>query len=197
LDKNGSGLSVGGGSEAVSGVQSSMQGNDYDLGVSEDSFLGFGAVVNKLIAVAWNNPAFKDIIDYDARKAAWEKEPAGLSFEAFRESYFSEMISILQEHYEFDFPWAFQIKFVFADTFTDTPRDHSMEEGRDTSRLSFWIKDGDRWTWRLDNNFGTPYLLRNTTSLEIPITPASSENNVSLALARYNAIGPAYPFTCS
>ncbi|VUD69307.1 hypothetical protein TDB9533_04674 [Thalassocella blandensis] len=201
-----------------------MKGNDYNLGVSEDTFLSFGAVVSKMIAVAWNNDLFRKTIDYDARLEAYTTELNTTNnegvlnnheFQEFERQYFTEMDHILKTHYEFDFPWAFNIKFVFAEKFQHQADNELPESNeatlftnrRNTSRLSFWTKDTNdknindnetnHWRWRWKDNQNGLYLIRNSVSLEIPLTPSSKHENVSLALARYNAIGPAYPFTCS
>ena len=162
-----------------------LSGNNYDLGVSEDSFFGFGAVVSKLIAIAWANDEFKSIINYD------EKDESTTD-----EQYYADVINILREHQNFEVPWAFNIKFVFSKTFKESAS--HCEDDRDVNRLSFWIKEGEKKTaqWRWRDNSETA-LIRNMVSLEIPNTPQEKQANISLALAKYNAIGPAYPFTCS
>ena len=186
---------------ATAQAGSDMYGNDYNLGVSSDSFLGFGAVISKVIAVAWNNPAFKNIIDYDARWAKYQSLHTDPVLADFEKIYFPEMINVLSEHFDFDFPWVFQVKFVFAMTAAESQAfgiNGTYERPyHETSRLSFWEYDGKEWEWRMVDENGDINLIRNTVSLELPITPLAEENNVSLALARYNAIGPAFPFTCS
>ena len=42
-------------------------GNNYNLGISEDSFLSFGAVVMKLIAILWENKDLRHKLDYAKR----------------------------------------------------------------------------------------------------------------------------------
>ena len=152
-----------------------FSGNDYHLGVAEDNFLGFGALINKVIAVAWNNKNFKEHIDYDEFKK--ENQPD--------EIYYSRIAAIFKEHYDFEIPWAFNIKLQFARTAAEKPAD---------PRAPFWTGSGKNWTWYAPKGI---QLIRNTVSLEIPAAPNSDEENVSLALARYNLIGPKYPFTCS
>jgi len=186
-----------------------FSGNDYNLGVSEDSFLSFGAVVNKLIAVAWDNPEFKSLIDYDEQKEKYfsvidtQDQSGATELMEFNKTYYSRILCILKEHYNFDFPWAFNMKFVFSDRFEDS--NTTSEQSSDNSKLSFWIKETEgsevkwKWRWRTNDASSTTSedIIRNSVSLEIPITPSDKQTNVSLALAKYNAIGPAYPFTCS
>jgi hypothetical protein len=170
-----------------------LRGNDYNLGVSEDSFLSFGAVVNKLIAVAWSNPHFRSIIDYDCKEESTSDE-----------TYYNNLFKTLKQHYNFVIPWAFNIKLVFSHCFEQSG--DVVHEDSNVSRLSFWIKNthaekNTEWIWRWSNDEANlpldSGLIRNSVSLEIPNTPMSTQDNISLALAKYNAIGPAYPFTCS
>jgi len=145
-----------------------LHGNDYNLGVSEDSFLSFGAVVIKLIAAAWANQGLMNQINYDYRKK-------GEQFS--RDEYYKEINELLIEYYQFKNPWSFNLKFIVAD-----------------KNESFWKKNG-HWRKRERDN---KQLIRNQIALEIPIAPRKeSTPNISMALARYNAIGPAFPFTCS
>lgn len=149
-----------------------FHGNDYDLGVSEDSFLGFGGVVLKLIAAAWENPELMNMIDYNN-----QQNNSNIASDA---AYYANIKSMLNKYYDFEFPWAFNLKFVLP-----------------TEDESFWFKKNGEWIWRQYDNNGRQ-LIRNTVTLEIPHAPKNGEKNESaLALARYNMIGPAYPFTCS
>lgn len=140
-----------------------LTGNNYDLGVSQDNFLGFGAVVIKIIASAWANKQFMDEIDYDKK----HKNTSDAN-------YYRRISIILQEQFQFTNPWAFNIKFEFS--------------------KSFWRKNskGQR-VW----NTPKKDLIRNYVTLEVPQSPIKDEENMSYALAKYNSIGPAYPFTCS
>ncbi len=132
-----------------------LAGNDFDLGVSQDSFFGFGAVVNQLIAKAWDDPFFMKEVDF------WNpenrKDP---------ETYYASMLLVLETVFQFTLPWAFDIQFIFVDDFWEKMEKHKIS---------------------------------NLTSLEMPINPkeSSKNHNYSMALAKYNTIGPAYPFTCS
>lgn len=157
------------GTSSMSGTD--FHGNDYDLGVSEDPFLGFGGVLLKIIAASWENPELTKMIDYNYQKN---------NNHSSNETYYANIKSMLNKYYDFEFPWAFNLKFVFP----------SDEE-------SFWFEKDGEWTWRkADNNGGQ--LIRNTVSLEIPNAPTTGETSeTAMALARYNMIGPAYPFTCS
>ena len=115
------------------------------------------------------------LIDYDEFKKS--NKPDNI--------YYSRIAFILKEFYEFEIPWAFNIKFRFSRKVSEEPQ--SLAD----SQAPFWNRSDEHWGWNNDN------IIRNTVSLEIPITPDSDKDNVSLALARYNLIGPAYPFTCS
>lgn len=164
-------VSGGGGGSSTSPDDTNLSGNSYNLGVSEDSFLAFGAVVSKLVAAAWGNPDLMDMIIYK------ESEDNGRRAGTADTEYSAMIIDMLKEHFDYVFPWAFELKFI------------APAEGE-----SFWKKNGD---WRGLAKNGRP-LIRNSVALEIPEAPtAKDSSNISLALARYNAIGPAYPFTCS
>lgn len=172
-----------------------FSGNDYNLGVSEDSFLSFGAVVSKIIANAWQNQTFMQKIDYRrqliAAKLIDEKDSYNKTINiinnpsqdyndpinVFNRQYFAEIKELLENHFDFTFPWMFDLAFLVP-----------------PAELSFWDTKGN---WRSAGPEGND-LIRNFVTLEIPITPTQEDTaNVSLALARYNCIGPAYPFTCS
>lgn len=154
-----------------------FSGNDYHLGVAEDNFLGFGALMNKVIAAAWNRKEFKDEIDYDTSKKNEKSD----------KDYYKSIASILKEHFDFEMPWEFNLKLQFARTYN--PDDKNPTD----SKAPFWTGSGKNWSWYTTKE---KQLIRNAVSLEIPMTPDNKEN-VSLALARYNLIGPKYPFTCS
>ncbi len=154
-----------------------FSGNDYNLGVAEDEFLSFGALINKVIAVAWNNPKFKSAIDYHEHNVS-------------DEIYYKRVASILKEHFDFQIQWAFNIKLEFS-------KKHNLENTNEfsDSRAPFWTLEEKQWRWFEGSK--NRQVIRNSVSLEIPVAPDGPEENVSLALARYNLIGPAYPFTCS
>jgi len=164
-------VQVGNANTILDSTGTDFHGNDYDLGVSEDSFLSFGGVIMKVIAAAWSNKELMNKLDYNFWKNSDNKTDA---------EYFAEIKSILNKYYHFDFPWAFNLKIIFTD-----------------NDDSFWTKTNGKWTWRNSDDNGNP-LIRNVVSLEIPQTPVTkNESDKALALARYNMIGPAYPFTCS
>jgi len=180
-------------------TSNSSAGNDYDLGVNEDAFLSFSSVLNKLISVLWQNKEFKEKLDYpnglkcqtDVLNVPENTPPMefksiyDFSFylnnlqdkvlktqlEEFDEAYDRELISILKEHFDYESPWIFKIRFIMADS------------------CVFWKND--------DNSIKVDDIV-NLTTIEVPNAPTDREtSNVSMALARYNATGPAYPFTCS
>jgi len=180
-------------------TSNSSAGNDYDLGVNEDAFLSFSSVLNKLIAVLWQNDMFKEKLDYplglkrqtDVLKVPEDEPPMEFNsiydfsfylnslenkvlktqLEEFDEAYDRELISILKEHFSYESPWIFKIRFIMADS------------------CVFWKDNND--SIKVDD-------IVNLTTIEIPNAPTDREtSNVSMALARYNATGPAYPFTCS
>jgi len=143
-------------------------GNDYDLGVSQDSFLSFSAVMIKLVAAIWEDESLIAKLDYRHHKECHES----------KKKYFKNIRNILKDYFDYDLPWRFNFEFVLP----------NHDE-------AFWIKgptdqDCDEWQWN-DKN-----VIRTTVFIEIPYAPTGKEN-ASLALARYNATGPAYPFTCS
>lgn len=178
---------------ALLGRGNRSAGNDYDLGVNEDAFLSFSSVLNKLISVVWQNKLFKDRLDYPLRlKCQTSLLDEYSSFDsiygfslylnslegkakeelfAFDDAYDREIVAILKERFEYESPWVFKFRFIMADSSV------------------FW------------ENCDQPIKVEgvvNLTSIEVPHAPAEKETtNVSMALARYNATGPAYPFTCS
>lgn len=172
----------------------SFGGNDYHLGTSDDSFLSFGAVINKVIATAWDNDQLLQQIDY----ASPTGSPRLKENDA---EYYANLKMILKDHFDYEFPWDFKLKLIFVDT---------PAKGETGERDAFWrqvdsdnSKKIDCWKWNERYSGAvcekTYYkgFLRNTVEIEIPEGPASLSANISLALAKYNAVGPAYPFTCS
>lgn len=179
----------------ASNLEIDFSGNDYNLGVAEDDFLSFGALISKIVATAWNKDAFMKAIDYDTfianeqqKLKSISKNPVPTELDAI---YFKHIAHILKTHYDFNIPWAFNIKLQFARQYKPC---EPIELPID-SKHPFWTGSGENWTWFKVS--GDRQLIRNVVSLEIPIAPDNQEENVSLALARYNLIGPAYPFTCS
>lgn len=173
----------------ISESGTNFHGNDYDLGVAEDSFLSFAAVMTKLIAAAWANPELMKHLNYERRWETYKHHleekgeyPGPERHKQFNEAYYHEIKAMLVTKYHFDFPWIFNLKFVVPDP-----------KGPE----SFWIKKNDKWAWRLTGPDNTQ-LIRNWVTLEIPQSPSGGDAAAApIALARYNAIGPAFPFTCS
>lgn len=137
-------------------------GNDYDLGVSQDSFLSFSAVMIKLVAAIWDNERLIKDLDYNQHKETTDDE------------YYERIEVVLKDYFDYELPWRFNLKFV-------SPIENE----------EFWKENGGQWVW----NDAHPFI-RTTVFIEIPYAPVKKDN-VSLALARYNATGPVYPFTCS
>lgn len=184
----------------ISEESHSSSGNDYDLGVAEDAFLSFSAVLTKIIAVIWHNAMLGNTLDYPMRlknqtkvlKKFQKKHPNGVksiydfslylnSLEGdnrtplieFNNAYDRDLVTILKEHFSYVSPWIFKIRFIMVDPDV------------------FWTKDNNKYTFNVKD-------IVNLTSIEVPNAPTGHEtSNVSMALARYNATGPAYPFTCS
>jgi len=185
-------------------VDRDPSGNNYNLGISEDSFLSFGAVVMKLIAILWENKDLRDKLDYAKRvytetnifqdlkvdkilsihelnyilenadtlagsqNSSYKKE-----ISAFNEKYDNEVKAIFRQHFDYDCPWVFNIRVL-------SPESKLF----DTSNLN--------------NIFSTNTEILNLTTIEVPHSPERKDTgDVTMALARYNATGPAYPFTCS
>jgi ribosomally synthesized peptide (two-chain TOMM family) len=149
-------------------------GNNYSMGVSQDIFFSFSDALIKLIAAAWDNELLISILNYDYRVNDTSNENL-----VSAEAYFEEISDIFKRYFHYECPWKFNIKFVLPD-----------------DNAAFWKKDDDvesdkeNFIW---NELGG---IRNVLSIEIPYSPVGTED-ISLALARYNATGPAYPFTCS
>ncbi len=187
-------------------------GNDYDLGISNDEFLSFSSMLIKLIPAIWNDKSlryrlnyiqrvyeeFKDSIWKDCEKFFNEDgfrnvrelsyilghldAESSLKIENFSEEYNKELRAILKEHYDYESPWIFNVRFIYR------PMDY------------FFSKDNSQETNRIDQEFKQAYdNVPNLTTIEIPFAPEVEQNAnaFALALARYNATGPAYPFTCS
>lgn len=172
----------------------SFAGNDYDLGISEDVFISFGALIVKLIATAWENERLLNQINY-------KQSSNEISKVEYDRQYDENLLFILKEHFNYEFPWSFKLRLNFAE---EPSQNESIRNN------AFWIykttdKNPGGWLWNSNNDSDfdihpkTYYkgFLRNTARIEIPKRPSSPKDNVSLALANYNAIGPAYPFTCS
>jgi ribosomally synthesized peptide (two-chain TOMM family) len=125
----------------------------------------------KLVAAIWDNENLIADLDYNARVKGDEDD----------KKYFEDVKNILKDYFDYDLPWRFNFKFVLP-----------------PENEEFWIKSGDSWIWndpKIAAASATPFI-RTTVFIELPYAPSEKEN-VSLALARYNATGPVYPFTCS
>ncbi|MES2673633.1 MAG: BMA_0021/BMA_0022 family TOMM bacteriocin [Pseudomonadota bacterium] len=144
-------------------------GDNYDLGVSQDSFLGFSAAFLNLITAIWENESLLNELDYNRYKT--RKSLSAIDDQA----YFDHVNYIFSHYFNYEFPWRFNLKLV-------TP----------IAGEEFWVSnDGVNWKWNDAN------IIRNIVYIEIPYAPDAKNQSVSLALAKYNATGPAYPFTCS
>lgn len=188
-------------------------GNNFDLGIASGSFLSFSSMFIRLIAVIWDNDQLKLRMDYALRLfnetdllKDFDEDKEGkievssiysLSFylnslegeqaeelKKFDEAYDLEMMAILKKYFHYESPWVFHFRFLMPN-----------------SRVFFVkSKDGTDSAWNL--NPSKKHVV-NLTTIEVPHAPGSKpsnsngQNNIALALARYNATGPAYPFTCS
>ncbi|KZN40617.1 hypothetical protein [Pseudoalteromonas luteoviolacea] len=171
-------------------------GNDYDLGLSQDTFLSFGAVLMKVISALWDNEDLRMKLDYAQRMKNETSLLCGLDsvssihelnyilssfvshekvaeLHAFNLKYDNELKAIFMQHFDYECPWVFNIRLLSPDV--------------DTYKL-------DDLSSVYDNNMS----ILNLTTIEVPHTPDQKDiSSVTMALARYNATGPAYPFSCS
>ena len=172
---------------------------DYDLGVSPDVFYSFGALTSKIMAKAWVDSATRDAIDFDLLGEDKE-DPEKLK--SYKETV-EQCLNDIDPEYNWTNPWAFDLRFVFAapnqDRYeNDEKRNYSaLDESDGICRKPFWDSSGN---WILQETLNqNPYrnkIIRTLVQLEIPQAPCE-EDEVPLALAKYNGIGPKYPFTCS
>ncbi|MDK1286112.1 hypothetical protein [Pseudoalteromonas umbrosa] len=177
-------------------LQTNPSGNDYDLGLSQNTFLGFGAVLMKMISILWENEDLRDKLDYAQRMKNETSLLCGLDsvssihelnyilssfvshekvaeLHAFNLKYDNELKAIFMQHFDYECPWVFNIRLLSPDV--------------DTYKL-------DDLSSVYDNNMS----ILNLTTIEVPHTPDQKDiSSVTMALARYNATGPAYPFSCS
>ena len=117
----------------------------------------------------------------------------------FNIEYTRELNAILNRYFHYEIPWVFNLRLIMPDEeifFQKVPleviekvrekKGDCIVEKRKTS-----IKD-------LYGYYPVKNQVLNITTIEIPHAPDRDDtDNISLALARYNATGPAYPFTCS
>jgi len=90
------------------------------------------------------------------------------------QKYYEKTLEIFSRYFKYDCEWKFNIRFI-----------------KPASDKNFWDENGE---WNYDAG------VRNTIYIEIPTPPGrnpENRENFALALARYNSMGPAYPFTCS
>ena len=192
-------------------------GNNYDLGIAANQFQGFSAMATKLLASLWANDTVRKRLDYGLRLFnettlldSYAREQAGLDetitpetcsfnslyqfsfylknlkgkaqeeLEQFNRLYSEEVDAILKKHFNYVSPWVFKFRLVVPNS--EVFFEKQYRNGREIGA-----------TFNPDQGH-----VLNLTTIEIPHSPGVQDtNNVSLALARYNATGPAYPFTCS
>ena len=201
-------------------ARNSYGGNNYDLGIANDQFLSFSSVLIKLIPTLWNDNTLRYRLNYmqrltdelswcDAKfnpneDSLWYCKNKGMhldftsirqlsyvlghqntkftdDLECLNESYNNELRAILKEHFSYESPWVFNIRFIYRP-------------------MSYFYSDLAEENQTIEHPGKIPYdNVPNITTIEIPFAPSktSNENEIALALARYNATGPAYPFTCS
>lgn len=179
----------------------STQGNDYALGISNGQFFSFSSVLIKLIPVIWNNKALsyrlnylQRLIDETSVFKNGEDDSVKIEFnsleelsyclghldgekmeehEAFNVEYDNEIRAIFKEHFSYESPWIFTVRLIYPESFRELIDNENQLQDYDLPVL-------------------------NLTTIEIPHAPdTDNANGFALALARYNATGPAYPFTCS
>lgn len=175
-------------------------GNNYDLGIEEDKFISFGAVCMKVIAAAWENSEIMNMLDYSQWLRSAEllsddydyaeirsvmKDPNNQhQLAQINDSYGPMVQNILFKHFGYVMPWKFNLLFIVPQ-----------------NAESFWIAEGgsdaqSKMPWRLSE--GSSPIIRNWVELALPQAPSAADADRSAtALACYNALGPAYPFTCS
>ena len=189
--------------------QKDPSGNNYDLGMSTDVFLGFSSMLIKLIPVLWENKELRERLNYAQRMASelnlaeYSLKNAGtdtakchfksefeLSYilsnlegelaekrDKINSQYDIELNAILREHFNYVNPWVFNIRLIYPDEVA----------------FKSIINDFGR---SLPEN-SKEYIL-NMATIEVPYAPEKRDKaDTSLALARYNATGPSFPFTCS
>ena len=113
-------------------------------------------------------------------------EKAG-DLEKFNREYTQELNAILKRYFHYEMPWVFNLRLIFP----------SKEVFFQKVQIEV-EKDGETAPQDFYGYYPMENQVLNLTTIEVPHAPSNNEtNNVSLALARYNATGPAYPFTCS
>ncbi len=188
-------------------------GNNFNLGIANDQFLSFGSVLMRAISVLWNNKSLRYRMNYAERlfsetdlldNLANDSKELELDnifqfsyylnnlegedakkLKAFDSEYDMEVAAILKKYFHYESPWVFRLRFLV------------------TEPNVFFEKESDN-SWAFKETIND---VINLTTIEIPFAPEVAaklnnnthyqEDNIALALARYNATGPAYPFTCS
>ncbi len=99
----------------------------------------------------------------------------------FDRKYTEELNAILKRYFQYEVPWVFKVRIMVPESGVFF-RPRKEDEPNKPEYIFEPNKDE----------------ILNLTTIEIPHAPGQGDtNNVALALARYNATGPAYPFTCS
>jgi hypothetical protein len=169
---------------AADATEPVADGNKFDLGVADDMFLSFGAVVMRWVADANSDQSFKSNIEYDP----------SISDEG-KAAYFKKINDLIKKNLGamFNRFWNINIAVVFAakDATEYTAELKAKEEALGVSLNPFW--DGNAWKDELNPN--VPYI-RSLISIAYPESPEKKEEML-IALAEYNCLGPKFPFTCS
>jgi hypothetical protein len=161
---------------SFSSFKSKLPTDNYDLGVAEDNFLSFGALLLKVIARAWDDDEFaKTLIRDDKKETNLE--------------YSLRLYRMLVTDFKYKLPWAFRLRFVFSDLPLQVGVGVPVAGWGQPSLVPFWSVDG-KWL-----SYNKPPV-RTLIELELPVKPIKEED-ITCALAAYNTVGPLYPFTCS
>lgn len=189
--------------------QKNPSGNNYDLGIDNGVFLGFSSMLIKLIPILWANKTLRARLNYGQRmidelnitedvlrsagvgtKGYMIVSEFELSYilgnlegelakkrDLINEQYDLEINAILREHLDYPNPWVFKIRLIYSNEITFK----SILTGYGPSCQEESVE----------------YIL-NMATIEVPYAPSKRDrSDTSLALARYNATGPSFPFTCS
>ncbi|GAB5522354.1 MAG: hypothetical protein Roseis2KO_02260 [Roseivirga sp.] len=123
---------------------------------------------------------FKSLYEFSFVLQTLSKKEA-VALHEFDRKYTEELNAILKRYFQYEVPWVFKVRIMVPESGVFF-RPRKEDEPKKPEYIFEPNKDE----------------ILNLTTIEIPHAPGEGDtNNVALALARYNATGPAYPFTCS